>query len=64
MRSLFRFRRNTDDHEGGEGGAAAAAPSRIRRNGCRQTVVPSRRRPHWSTAKGQARLFTAFRATV
>lgn len=63
MRALFRLWRNDDDREGGEGGAAAAV-TRIRRNGCRQAVAASRRRPHWSTAKSQARLFTASRATI
>ena len=63
MRALFRLWRNDDDPQSGEGGATAAV-TRIRRNGCREIVAASRRRPHWSTAKGQARLFTAFRPTI
>jgi hypothetical protein len=63
MRPLFRLWRKDDDHESGEGGASAAV-TRIRRNGCRQSVAVSRRRPHWSTAQGQARRFTAFRPAI
>ena len=65
MRSLFRFWRNPDDFD--RGGGAAAAPAPIRRNGDRlrpASSVSSRRRPHWSAAKAQSRLFTAFRAAA
>jgi hypothetical protein len=67
MRSPFRLWRSTEDRDGDDGGSAGVAPSHLRRNGNRlQTVYRGswRRRPHWSTAKCQARLFTAFRATI
>jgi hypothetical protein len=65
MRSLFRFWRNPDDPDNGSG--AAGAPCQIRRNGDRvraASPVASRRRPHWSAARAQSRLFTAYRVTA